>query len=48
MKIRILNIRLEIVYRLAKFTNRLSTWFYHRHSKLYFEWIQECKGAEND
>ena len=41
MKIRILNIRLEIVYRLAKFTNKASTWFCNRHTMLFKEWKRE-------
>jgi hypothetical protein len=41
MKIRILNIRLAIVYRLAKFTNKASTWFCNRHTMLHEEWKRE-------
>lgn len=43
MKLRILNVRLGIVYRLAKATNRLSTWFCNRHTELYNEWEREFK-----
>ncbi len=48
MTLRILNIRLAIVYRLAKFTNRLSTWFCDKHSKLYHEWEKEFNNYRGD
>jgi len=44
MKLRILNIRLNIVYRLAKLTNRISSWFCNRHTTLYEEFKKEFEG----
>lgn len=45
MKLKILSIRIEIVYRLAKFTTKLATWFCDKHSELCKELQQEIKGA---
>jgi hypothetical protein len=47
MKLEILSIRIEIVYRLAKFTTRLATWFCDKHSELFNEFEQEIKGEIN-
>lgn len=48
MKLKILAIRIEIVYRLAKFTNKLATWFCDKHHELFIEFEQEIKGVRND
>lgn len=48
MKLKILFIRLEIVYRLAKATNKLTTWFCNRHTKLHNELKREFKKIYND
>lgn len=48
MKLRILSIKLEITYRFAKFTNRLSTWFCNKHTELYHEWKKEFSNYKGD
>lgn len=48
MKLEILIIRIEIVYRLAKFTIRLGEWFCDKHHELFIEFEQEIKGVRND
>lgn len=44
MKLEILSIRMEIVYRLAKFTNKLARWFCDKYHELFNEFEQEIKG----
>lgn len=44
MKLEILSIRIEIVYRHAKFTVKLSEWFCDKHHELFNEFEQEIKG----
>lgn len=41
MKFKVLSIKLKITYKLAKFTNNLSTWFCNKHTELYNEWKWE-------
>ena len=47
MKLEILSIRIEIVYRLAKFTTKLAEWFCDKHHELFNEFEQEIKGEIN-
>lgn len=48
MKLKILQIRLAIIYKLAKFTNRLSSWFCDKHTELYLEWKEGFSSYEED
>jgi hypothetical protein len=44
MKLKILMFRANIMYRLAKLTNRISSWFCNRHTTLYEEFKKEFEG----
>lgn len=48
MKLKILQIRLAIVYKLATFTNRLSSWLCDEYTELHLEWKEEFSSYEED